>query len=406
MARTSSQRLPILVATLVMLCPGKAVVAQMIPIEDTRECSAAVDFLGVLDSKFEYPPAPFAAFSSTINILVENPDPDGGGSAQASAFQFSSFFSAAISMSGGTSGNWTVHGADYTALASATIKFRVDTCIEYQLDTQYEPGDLGTERRLRLAVPGTNLNYEEPQAPSVPQHFEGRLPAGTYEIEGHSYIISSLETTQGPVYSAIWTCQPCITTLIWTPPADQTVGCGGTAVFTVQPTAPVPPTLTYQWRQDLVPITNNGHFAGVTTPMLTIQNACDSDAGYYDVVLSDGTIVEPSRLAQLSVATTTGVEETDEISSLAFSVRLAGPNPFVGSTSFRYATVKPQRATIAVYNAAGARVRTLVDHVLSGAGIVTWEGTTDAGARVPSGIYFLRVEAGSVRESRKVVLLR
>jgi FlgD Ig-like domain len=393
-----------------LLALGRAQ-AQMIPIDDVRECAVTVDFQGASDAKFEYPPGPFAHWSTVVSVLVENPDPEGPGSSSAAAFQNSNFFPGGFSMNGGTGGSWVILPGSYTALSAAIFTFRVDTCIEYQLDTQYEPGDLGSERRLRLGVPGTNLNYEEPQGASIPQHFEGRLPAGTYEAEGHSYIISTLENTQGPVYSAIWTCQPCITTLgvggVGGGPRDQTVGCGATAVFTVQPRVPVPPTLTYQWRRNLVPITNNGHFAGVTTPMLSIQNACTADAGYYDVVLSNGTIIEPSRLAQLTVvATTTGVEGGDETSPLAFSVRLAGPNPFIGSTSFRYVTVKPQRASIAVYNAAGAKVRTLVDDIVSGSGVVTWDGTSDAGSRVPSGIYFMRAEAGSVRESRKVVLLR
>ena len=307
-------------------------------------------------------------------------------------------------MSGGTGGSWNVHPASYTALSAAVFKFRVDTCIEYQLDSNYEPGDIGGEGRLRLGIPLIDLNYEEPSAGS--QHVEGRLPPGTYEVEGHSYIVSTQEYTPGPVYSIIWTCQPCITTLIWTPPRDQTVGCGATAVFTVQPTVPAPATLTYQWRRNLVPLVNDGHFAGVSTPMLTISNACTADDGYYDVVLSDGTIVEPSQLARLAVVTTTGVESGEEASPLAFSVGPAGPNPFLGGTSIRYSTATPRRASIVVYNAAGAKVRSLVDDILSGSGVVTWDGTTQGGVRAPSGIYFLRVEAGSVRESRKVVLLR
>ena len=83
-----SRRLVSLCGIAAILSLGRAH-AQMIPIEDVRECSATVDFLGVLDTKFEYPPAPFAAFSSVIYILVENPDPDGGGSSGADAFQFS-----------------------------------------------------------------------------------------------------------------------------------------------------------------------------------------------------------------------------------------------------------------------------------------------------------------------------
>jgi hypothetical protein len=44
--------------------------------------------------------------------------------------------------------------------------------------------------------------------------------------------------------------------------------------------------------------------------------------------------------------------------------------------------------------------------MVSGTGTVRWDGTTSVGVRAPAGIYFLRAEAGSIRENRKVVLLR
>jgi flagellar hook assembly protein FlgD len=37
---------------------------------------------------------------------------------------------------------------------------------------------------------------------------------------------------------------------------------------------------------------------------------------------------------------------------------------------------------------------------------VTWDGTNRYGDRVGSGVYFVRMEAGSTRETRKVVLVR
>jgi hypothetical protein len=177
-------------------------------------------------------------------------------------------------------------------------------------------------------------------------------------------------------------------------------------VFTVAPTTPVPATLTYQWRRNLVPLTNGPGVSGATSPTLTLTNVCTADAGYYDVVLSDGTIVEPSQLAQLFVTTAvTGVDVADA-SQVPFSFQLAGPNPFGAETSFRFSAAKPQRATIVVFNASGAVVRTLVDGMVSGAGTFRWDGTTRTGARAPAGIYFVRIEAGALRESRKVVLLK
>jgi len=233
----------------------------------------------------------------------------------------------------------------------------------------------------------------------------GRLAAGEYYIEGRSSLASTLEYLQGSTYSYFWTCSQCPSSLIGGQPRDLTVACGGTAVFSVTPLVP-PGTLSYQWRRNLMPLSNNGHVTGATTQTLTIDNACVADSGYYDVVLSDGTIIEPSRLARLRVDTATGVEGPTGAPQRAFSIVAAGPTPFESGTSFRYAAAKPQHATIAIYNAAGARIASLADGVLAGSGTLTWDGRTGAGARAPAGIYFLRAEAGSFRESRKIVLLK
>lgn len=393
---------PVLVAIAALLLASGAS-AQMIPVDDLRELSVDVNFQGASRSKVLHPLGPFAYFQGVDTVYVANPDPDGGGSCDASATQVSQFLPNAISMSGTTEGSWNVLPGDYAALSFANFKFSLDRCHQYTYDAWLDPGDFG-ESHLALSGSGTPLDYETGSVGEV--HTTGRLPAGTYEMEGKSYIISNREGTTGPSYTVLWTCVPCTASLIYVHPKNRTVGCGGTAVFTVVPTTPVPPGLTYQWRRNLVPLVNSGTVSGVNTPTLTITNVCTPDAGYYDCVLSDGTILEPSQLAQLSVTTAvTGVGETDA-SEAPFSIKLAGPNPFGASTSFRFAAAKPQHARIVVYNASGAVVRSLVDGMVSGAGTVTWDGSTRTGARAPAGIYFVRIEAGAVRESRKVVLLR
>lgn len=394
---------PLYLVAIAALLLASGAAADMIPLVDLRENSADATFLGVTDAQFHSPSAPFAYFQDSATAYVPHPDPEQGGYCSAGAYQVSQFLPNGISMSGSTGGNWYAIPGNYSALSFANFKFRLDGCHEYQYDAWLDPGDFG-ESHLAVAASGTQLEYEG--APVGEVHTTGRLPAGTYEVEGKSYIITDRENTTGPTYTILWTCVPCTTTLVRSHPNSITVGCGGTAVFTVAPTTPVPPGLTYQWRRNLVPLTNTPQVAGVTTSTLTITNACTAEAGYYDVVLSDGTIVEPSQLARLDVITAvTGVDETDASQS-PFSVEPAGPNPFGAKTSFRFAASKPQHARIVVYNASGAVVRSLVDGMVSGAGTVTWDGTTRTGARAPAGIYFVRIEAGALRESRKVVLLR
>ncbi|HSG26907.1 MAG TPA: FlgD immunoglobulin-like domain containing protein, partial [Candidatus Krumholzibacterium sp.] len=60
-----------------------------------------------------------------------------------------------------------------------------------------------------------------------------------------------------------------------------------------------------------------------------------------------------------------------------------------------------------IYNVAGQLVRTLISGELD-AGMYkeVWDGRSDAGSKVASGIYFYRLQAPRFEQSRKMVLLR
>jgi hypothetical protein len=89
----------------------------------------------------------------------------------------------------------------------------------------------------------------------------------------------------------------------------------------------------------------------------------------------------------------------------------ARPNPFNPSTTIAYTLAGRSQVAIRVYDLAGRVVRTLVDGEAGpGEHKVVWDGTTDAGQRAASGVYFVRMEAegpaGGFREVGKVVLLK
>ncbi|MCK4916373.1 MAG: hypothetical protein KAS89_09380, partial [Candidatus Eisenbacteria sp.] len=80
-------------------------------------------------------------------------------------------------------------------------------------------------------------------------------------------------------------------------------------------------------------------------------------------------------------------------------------------TTLEYGVAVPGRVTLCVYDLTGRVVRTLVDRdVESGKHKVVWDGTTDAGRRAASGVYFVRMEApgraDAFRATRKLVLLK
>lgn len=83
------------------------------------------------------------------------------------------------------------------------------------------------------------------------------------------------------------------------------------------------------------------------------------------------------------------------------------PNPFNPSTLIRYDVLRASSVRLEIFDAAGRRVRTLVDGGHQpGSYSVLWDGTNERGARARSGVYFCRLSAGSEQVSRKLVLIR
>ena len=84
-----------------------------------------------------------------------------------------------------------------------------------------------------------------------------------------------------------------------------------------------------------------------------------------------------------------------------------GPNPFHAQTWIRWSTTNWGQVRISVYDVTGQRVASLVDEYRPpGAGAVSWRATDDRGARLPSGIYFLRFDCSGQTATRRVVSIR
>ncbi len=83
------------------------------------------------------------------------------------------------------------------------------------------------------------------------------------------------------------------------------------------------------------------------------------------------------------------------------------PNPFNPTTMISFTLGAREHVTIAVYDASGRLVRTLVDDTRGvGAHQIQWDGRDDAGVTVGSGVYFYRLTAGKHTESKKMVMLK
>ncbi len=127
-----------------------------------------------------------------------------------------------------------------------------------------------------------------------------------------------------------------------------------------------------------------------------------SPYAYYYLTATDfsGNEGEPA-----TVSTFTGAGDTPASYVLSVSNY---PNPFNPTTTVRYTVPSRGPVTVAIYDARGARVATLVDHEERDAGAYRddWNGRMDSGTVAASGIYFARIEhLGAVR-TKKMTLLK
>lgn len=88
------------------------------------------------------------------------------------------------------------------------------------------------------------------------------------------------------------------------------------------------------------------------------------------------------------------------------SLASARPSPFRERTELAFTLAHAARATLAVYDVTGRRVRTLAQgRHAAGVHRVVWDGRDERGARVAAGAYLVLLESGGERRARRVVRL-
>jgi hypothetical protein len=113
----------------------------------------------------------------------------------------------------------------------------------------------------------------------------------------------------------------------------------------------------------------------------------------------------------LTVATVNGpnngVDAPVIANGFGFSLAEARPNPFSDATAIQFSVPANTHVMIEVYNILGQKVRTLVNENMEANSYVRdWDGRSDAGAEVSSGIYFYKMVAGEFSATKKAVLLK
>lgn len=90
----------------------------------------------------------------------------------------------------------------------------------------------------------------------------------------------------------------------------------------------------------------------------------------------------------------------------AFALRQNHPNPFSGGTSIQFELPVEATVRLEVFDAQGRLIRNLADAQFpAGLHAVAWDERDSAGRRVGSGVFLYRIQAGSFRDQKKMVLL-
>ena len=115
-----------------------------------------------------------------------------------------------------------------------------------------------------------------------------------------------------------------------------------------------------------------------------------------------------------SRTTAVAAPRTEENIPADFALAQNFPNPFSAngtfgnpSTEIAFQLARAGQVEVAIYNIAGEKVRTLMaGNMPPGNHTVKWDGKNERGQRLASGTYIYRLQAGTFREAKKMLLLQ
>ena len=160
------------------------------------------------------------------------------------------------------------------------------------------------------------------------------------------------------------------------------------------------------WDVDLSGPMNNTYGEGRSTLQMTYPYAADTYVGWDFATIwhSDETGTQNAGYPFLW-AEPSGI--ADDSPPLPEFWLLCYPNPFTESTKLACSLTKPGDFLLTIYDTRGRLVRSWKQYAAShGEYQVTWEGRDSQGAKLPSGIYFLRLTQNGKSATQRLVLLK
>jgi len=102
-----------------------------------------------------------------------------------------------------------------------------------------------------------------------------------------------------------------------------------------------------------------------------------------------------------------GIDDQAGSLPLDFNLKQNYPNPFNANTEITFDLSASSRVSLAVYNIVGQEIKQLIDgNLQAGSHSVAWNGTTNGGESVSSGVYFYRLDTADKTQTKRMVLLK
>ncbi|MFH1682028.1 MAG: FlgD immunoglobulin-like domain containing protein [Candidatus Eisenbacteria bacterium] len=135
------------------------------------------------------------------------------------------------------------------------------------------------------------------------------------------------------------------------------------------------------------------------------------EEGNYYVVLSNEEHLVNKQLLECTVElykrVTTGIAESGGAVPIRTALRANAPNPFNPQTTIPFSLAEEGRVELVVYDVGGRLVKSLVSGAMpAGEHRAAWDGTDAAGRPVGAGVYLCRLETGTEKLHRKMVLVK
>jgi hypothetical protein len=144
---------------------------------------------------------------------------------------------------------------------------------------------------------------------------------------------------------------------------------------------------------------------GTTADTLFLDVEPGDGTWYYRVVAEDVHGNESTPSSEVWATMATGVDDVGL--SGVLTIWGNSPNPFNPATEIAFDLPEAADVRLAVYSLSGGWVATLRDRAMEpGRYAVSWDGCDGFGRKVPSGVYFARLEAGEETAVHKMVLLK